>query len=370
MKFVVWLGLLGDYYMSGVLATTTTSDITNTIKTYYDRILLETLEPTLRFYQFAEKKPVPRGEGVSVIWNRVVGFDLGRILTEGQGGTLSAGRNLSTVKVSAIVNQYGDWCPISDIADWASIMDVGKAAVERLAEQMAKTIDRVIANEIVNHVSSTTSYLHNKFKTSTEVTDYWGMTSTVSSGIMTVSAANVIAVSDVKDVIFGLKSLNVKPYSGNDYMAIMPTEVASDFVEDSTFINFHQYVEKGIDTLYNGELGKVYGCRIVDAPTGPAKRGSNSGGTASTIAYGTVIFGKGFYGCVEFPEKQETYFVDGASKSDPLNQTKVYGWKANMAAKVLNPSCGMVLWTGAHNTTTAYAESAGSGLRHEDPSSY
>lgn len=353
-----------------LVATTTTSDISNTIKTYFDRVLLETLDPTLRFFQFADKKPVPKNEGTSVRWNRVSRFDLGRILTQGTSMTLSAGRNLSTVAISAIVNQYGDIVPISDVASWASIMDVGKAAVERLGAQMAETIDRVTANAIINHVSAANALGHHLFKTSTELTDYWGMTSTISAGIMTVSSTNVIAVSDVKDSVFKLRSLNVKPYTGNDYIAIMNTETAADFVGDSQFINFHQYVEKGVDTLYNGELGKVYGCRVVDAPTGPAMRGSNSGGTASTIAYGTVIFGKGFYGAVDFPEGMNTYIADGASKSDPLNQITVYGWKANYASKVLNTSAGLTLWCGSKTTTAAYAESASSGLRHEDPSTY
>ena len=126
-----------------------------------------------------------------------------------------------------------------------------------------------------------------------------------------------------------------------------------------------------MDALYNGDFGKLYGCRLIETPIGPAKRGSNSGGTASTIAYGTVIFGKGFYGVTEFDGGGiNTYMSEGASKSDPLDQTLVYGWKANYTAKVLNPSAGVVFWAGSNDTTAADAESAGSGLRHEDPSSY
>lgn len=357
--------------MTDFLATTLNTDVSNTIKTYYDRVLLETMESELRFHQFADKKPVPKGEGTSVKWNIVKNFDMGRILTEGQAGTVSAGRNLSTLAVSAIVQQYGDWCPVSDVAQAASIMDVGKQAVERLAYQMAKTIERVTANAIVNGVSTAGQNVQHWFKTSTEFTKYYGMTSTISAGIMTVSATNIMAVSDIKDAVYQLKKQGVKPYDGKDYIGILPTEVAANIAGDSTFIGFHQYVEKGVDNLYNGELGKVYGCRLVDAPEGPVKRGSNAGGTASTMAYGSIIMGKGFYGAVEFfGEGMSTHMVKGATKSDPLDQFSIYGWKANYAAKALNPSAGLVLWTGARETTEAYAESANSGLRHEDPSSY
>lgn len=356
--------------MTDFLATTTSSDISNLIKSYYDRVLLEVLDPTLKFFQFGIKKPCPKGEGTSVIWNLPYKWDLGRILTEGQAFTISSGRNLSTYKVSAIIQQYGDICAISDIASVTAIADVDQLAIERLGEQAALTLDRVVANAIIHAVSAAGMTNHHLFKTSSEVTDYWGMTSTISAGIMTVSATNIIAVSDIKDAIFKLRALNVHPYTGQDYIGILTTEQMSDIAGDSAFIGFHQYVEKGVDALYNGEMGKLYGCRLIEAPTGPAKRGSNYGATASSIAYGAVIFGKGFYGVTEWDGGLQTYVTTGASKSDPLNQFSVYGWKCDFTAKVLNPSAGLVLWTGSRDTTVAYAESAGSGLRQEDPPSY
>ena len=51
--------------------------------------------------------------------------------------------------------------------------------------------------------------------------------------------------------------------------------------------------------LYKGELGQVYGVRMIETNWGPQKRGSNAGGSDSTVAYATVIFGKGFFGCTE-----------------------------------------------------------------------
>jgi len=51
----------------GLGAITAVSDLTNTVKTYYDRMLLETLDPETKFYQFAVKKPLPKGEGNAVV---------------------------------------------------------------------------------------------------------------------------------------------------------------------------------------------------------------------------------------------------------------------------------------------------------------
>jgi N4-gp56 family major capsid protein len=349
---------------------TNTTTLTNTIKTFYDRMLLEALDPMLVFYQFGIKKPLPTGEGMSVYWNLPRRLALGYALSQGSPVLLSAGYALSTTRVSAIINQYGGFTDWSDLVGLTSITDVGEMASQRLGAQAGETIERVIVNAIQHHVSASGFNGHHIFKTSAEVTDYWGMTSTVSAGIMTVSSTNVIAVSDIRNARSKLKALNVPAYEGNDYIAIVNTETANYILGDSTFINFHQYVDKGVDNLYNGEIGRVYGVRFVETTQGPAKRGSNAGGTSSTIAYGTVIFGKGFYGVTELDGGIKTYISEGASKADPLNQTTVYGWKSSFTSKVLNTSAGLILWTGAGETTAAYAESASSGLRQEDPTSY
>jgi N4-gp56 family major capsid protein len=189
----------------------------------------------------------------------------------------------------------------------------------------------------------------------------------------TVSCLNVIAVSDIRRSIYELKHLDVQPYEGADYVAIINTDTAEDLVGDSTWINFHQYAAPGQANLYTGEIGKIYGCRFVETTQGPCTRGSNDGSTASSLAYGTVIMGKGFYGVTELDGGIKTYITQGAQKSDPLNQTTTYGWKANFIAKLLNTSAGLVFWagSGSGDSTTVGDESAsGSVTRYKYPASY
>lgn len=349
--------------------TTTAGAGSSLVRSYYDRVLLERTMQQTRFLQFGVKKNLPTGEGNSVTWNRKRALDLGWQLSEGV--PTSTGYTLSTTQISRTISQYGAHVPVSDLINLMSITDIGRMATEELADQAARTLDRVVANEIVNHDTRIAQdSCHYMFKTSTEVTDYWGETSGISSVVMTVSSTNVLAVSDLRRAAFSLRTLGAEPYEGQNFIAIMNTDTAEDIAGDSTWINFHQYTDKGIDNLYNGEIGMVYGVRVVATNWGPSKRGSNAGGTASTVAYGTVIFGKGFYGVTELGGGINTVGpITGPSKSDPLNQTTIYGWKANFAASVLNPSAGLVLFAGSGDTTTADAESAG-GPRDDNPPSY
>jgi N4-gp56 family major capsid protein len=360
------------------MANTTTSTLANTISTYYDRVLLEALDPALKFYQFGIKKPLPKGEGKTVVWNLPYRLAIGSTLTEGRTTPASGGGNaLSTYKVSAIIQQYGGYTAITDLVDLTSITDVMKLAAERLGAQAGETIERVIITEcFFAHVATTGGSPHHLVKTSAEITDAWTAISGVSvvaanGGITnTVSSTNVLAVSDIRSAAFKLRKLNVPPYEGNDYVAIMNTETAEDIAGDSTFINFHQYVDKGVDALYNGEIGKIYGVRIIETTNGLVCRGSNSGGTASTVAYGTVIMGKGFYGVTELDGGIKTYISKGADKGDVLDQVTTYGWKANFIAKLLNVSAGLVFWAGSGDTSDIATESAGGPYSFTAPSSY
>lgn len=364
-----------------VAASTTQSTLTNTVKTYYDRLLLEMLKPQAKYYQFGVKKPLPTNEGKSVLWNRPIRLGIGFTLSEGV--PTSTPNALSTAKVSALIQQYGGFTAISDLVDLTSITDVQTMATEVLAQQAAETVERAIISECFIACSATANNIpHHLYKTSGGVYEEWGTVSglsvcsngTVPGGpVGTVSCLNVIAVSDVRNAIYKLKALNAAPYEGNDYVAIVNTETANNLVGDSSWINFHQYAAPGQANLYSGEIGKIYGCRFVETNLGPVARGSNDGSTASSLAYGTVIMGKGFYGVTELDGGIKTFTSQGPDKADPLNQVTTKGWKIAFASKLLNTSCGLVFWAGVgsgYSTTVGDESASGSVTRYAAPTAY
>lgn len=358
-------------------ALTNVTSLTNTIKQYYDRVMLDVLDPTLKFYQFGEKRPLPKGTGLTMVWNRPTRLAKGFLLSEGV--TTSTANALSTSKVSAIIRQFGGYTSVSDLVDLTSITDVMTMAAERLGVQAGETIERVIVNELA--IGNAGAGIH-IVKNSATVGDYFESVSGVSvcsNGTAPGSVlgatgcyANIIAVSNIRSAIYRLKKLNVKPYEGNDYVSIINTDTAEDLVGDSTWVNFHQYAAPGQTNLYTGEIGKIYGCRFVETNQGPAIRGiGDSLSTASAVIFGTLIMGKGYFGVTELDGGIKTFISQGADKSDPLNQITTYGWKANFIAKVLNASAGVWFWAGSGDTTIIGDESASGGvLRYAYPTAY
>lgn len=332
---------------------TTTTSLTNTIKTYYDRMLLEVLDPQTKFYQFATLKPLPTGEGTSVIWNRPTRLSVGQKLTAGQKPSAN---ELSTSKVSASIEIYGGYSLIQDLVSLTSITDVMNIATERLAVQAAETIDRAIMQAITQHNDITGVSAMHAIKASA------GLYISTFNFIGNTYSNTVLAVSDVRSMASELRRRNVVPYDGENFVGIIRPEVEEDLTSDSTWQNWHQYTTP--EYLYRGEIGRVHGVRFVRSALGPVSAGSGSGdavsaaAATSAVAYGTVIFGRDFYGATELDGGIKTFLVQGADKADPLNQDTTYGWKAFFTAKILNVSAGLTLWTGSNDTFTGSSDSA------------
>ena len=330
----------------GTLSTTTT--LTNLIKSYYDRMLLETLDPQTKYFQFAVKKPLPTSEGTSVIWNRPRRLGNGQKVT---AGIKPSANVLSTIKVSSLIEVYGGYTVLEDTVQLTAITDTLDMATQELAKQAAETIDKSIMQAILffDDPDTAVSSVH-------VVKSSASLLISTDNFVANTYSDTLIAVSDIRRCAGELRRRNAPTFDGQNYVGIINPVVSEDLRSDSTFQNWHQYITP--ENLYAGEIGRVEGVRFVETTLTPVSAGSGNGiaisattGT-SALAYGTNIFGRGYYGATELDGGIKTFLVQGASKDDPLNQTTTYGWKAHFTSKVLNVSAGLTLWTGSGDTMT------------------
>jgi len=96
------------------------------------------------------------------------------------------------------------------------------------------------------------------------------------------------------------------------------------------------------ENLRKGVAGTYAGAKIiVDNNIATSANGSNG----ATLYY-SLLLGRGVLAATELDGGIKSYFVaGGASKSDPINQFVLIGWKANFVAKLLNVICGKILVT-------------------------
>lgn len=351
-------------------STTTATGLQTAMSTYYDSLLIATLDPMTRFYQFGQKRPLPQNQGKVVVWNRGIALPLGYELSE--GSPVSAVNRVSTTNVSATLTQFGDSVNISDLVQLTSVVEARKFATERLAHQAANTIDTVIKLAILDKPGGVLQNM--------TVTHYIkGSTSAYFAGSQDVIATASdprMQVSDIRRVVFYLKGKDVPTFDGTNYIGIIHPTTEEDIIGDSKWENFHQYTTP--ENIYRGEIGRLYGVRFVESTLAPVSAGSANGialsvAGVSQLAYGTVIFGKEFYGVTEVDGGVKTFLNDQPDKYDPLNQTTMAGWKANFISRVLNPSCGVVAWAASGDSMTgasALSARRAAGLNIEWPTAW
>jgi len=348
--------------MADILSNTT--NLSNLVPTLYSKRLLERLEPNCRAYQLAEKRTIPANSGKTILWNRYVQLDEGMSLTE---GTVPGPSALSTVTVSATLVQYGNLVKITDLVEEAAISNVVKDAVDVLGDNAAKTIDKYILNQIgwygsaigaLSACSATfTSYqfgtLYSKTSGSLDG-EFWGDPSTFVNASDMVSLP--ISVSAIRKTVTHLRELNVSPLDDGFYHSMIHPTAIDALRGHTDWITWNQYTRP--EKMERGLMGEVEGVKFYDDPNMSTSNFSGMQvstciGSSFGTVYGTIIFGRGAYAVTELEgagtgdNATKVYVVPRSrpDKADPLQQFSYVGYKATLAAKILNPSCGVVLIT-------------------------
>lgn len=313
------------------MSTETTSTLSNVVKTYYDRLLLENLYPNYLHGQFGDPgRVITLPSGVSTVeWRRWAALSAATTpLTE---GTTPAGSNHTVTLVTQNTAQYGDFVTYSDVLDMQSIDPFVERTVIAQGYQAAETLDQITRNVLVAGTNI----------------QYAGAVGARGS----VASSNKLSVSEVKKAVKTLEAANVPRINGS-YICIAHPYALHDLMADAEFILTSQY--NGAQALYAGEVGSYYGVRFLRTTNAKVFSAAGSG---SIDVYASLMFGQHWFGTVKYmdmtggqkvPTAQGNFMVEmfmkplGSSGSaDPLNQRGSIGWKVSHAVKILNQSCGL-----------------------------
>lgn len=301
------------------MALTTSSTLAQPIKAYYEKRFLMRAEMNFIYEQLGEPGRIPKGEGKTVVWNKMTNPTAKTTaLTEGTDPTPSG---LSASLVSATLSQYGNFEQVTDLLELTAIDGTIKESIDVLAYEASLTIDTVIRDAIVSggtQLIVTAAYSNSA-----------GFTPTRNS----INSDDVLTVADIRRGRRQLKRFSAKPHTKDRYVAAAHPDVIFDLQGDTNWVNAHIYTEKGIDAVYNGEAGELYGTRWVETENAPVLTNS---GSAGTEVYLTFLMGKQFFGVSKL-QNLETY-VDSPSPRSALRLYSDIGWKASFAVKVLNDS--------------------------------
>lgn len=295
---------------------TTSSGLSASMQTYYERKMLENVMPQLVHAQFADKYPIPQNNGKSISmrkWTPLTAQTTA--LTEGVPPT---GQALAMTQVSANISQYGGFVSVSDLLDMVALDPVILGATELIANQAALTLDTLTRDAI----SSGTQVVY-------------GITSAGEQATLRsqITAAHRVTLKTIHQAVLLLKQANA-PRIDNSYVAIVHPAVSEALMASDEWVDVNKYAYP--EKIFNGEIGKLAGVRFVETTNAYIYTGS---GASSADVYSTLVFGAHAFATIDLEGGGLRHIVKqmgSAGSADPLNQMATVGWKAIHCAKIIN----------------------------------
>jgi N4-gp56 family major capsid protein len=379
------------------MPVTTSTTLTNQFQNYFSKELLSIVQQETILDQFGMKAPIPKNNGNKAIsMFRFGAPSIGSVqsLTEGTAIASANYRALALNKLDKSLAQYGQVIGLTDILRATDLFNSLQQATKTSGLDMALWVDSVIRNTLIgSNLTASGSSIGSAaegggtFDNSDACNTAAGSggikvygnpatltTQTFSALNSDTTAANTtMTASAVLDSMTRLKR-NRAPLINGGYVLATDPRVARDLMRDSDWLNASNYGNKG-QPFYKGEVGSIYGCRVVTQTNSFVSTGS--GTAADEFVYQASAAGGGlavskdiiasfFFGNEAFgipaltgddPLSPKIVITDTPDKSDPLNQLVTVGVKLYFATLRLaagnTGSTGNPVWYLVHRTKTS-----------------
>ena len=296
-------------YTSENTNMTGSTGLTPGMQTYYNRELLRTFEPELVHLQFGDEHRMPENSGLTMSMRKIIPLETKTdALAEGEPGESVM---LTETEVTVRLEQYGEYARCTDKLD-LSHLDMNILRKTKLfGDAGARSIDAVVREELAT--CTNVIYAGGKAKRS-ELT-----------------SGDKITGRELRK----LKKAHAQTFGGY-YIAIMGPDTFYDLQDDETFVAVSRYQDK--EAVYSGEIGRLFGCRIVETTEAKIFEGAGAGGTDVASI---IVLGQYAYGYTSFKGAKPRVIVKpagSAGTADPLEQISTVGWKMDgFGVKMLQP---------------------------------
>ena len=300
-------------YTSANTNMTASTGLTPGMQTYYNRELLRTFEPELVHLQFGDEHRMPENSGLVMNMRKIIPLEANtNTLSEGEPGESVM---LTETEVTVKLEQYGEYARCTDKLD-LSHLDMNILRKTKLfGDAGARSIDAVVREEL----ATCTNVIYAGGKTSRSA----------------LTSADKLTTKELRKAVRKLKKAHAQTFGGS-YIAIVGPDTFYDLQDDETFVAVSRYQDK--EAVYTGEIGRLFGCRIVE--TTEAKVFEGAGASGADVA-SVIVLGQYAYGYTSFKGAKPRVIVKpagSAGTSDPLDQISTVGWKMDgFGVKMLQP---------------------------------
>lgn len=305
---------------------TTTGDI-SPVNSFFNRDLLFRAQPRLVHNRWGQVKNIPMGNSSTVTFSRF--SNLSVATTALVEGVTPPGSKLAVTRITATVQQYGDYITLSDRLTMTTEDPVRLEANMILGDQAGNTLDQLTRDVLVGGTNVIYAGSGNSARADVAAGDVITLAN-IQSAELTLKAANAVYVTSFVDPSTGYNTVPLPPsFIGICHIYTTPTIRAM-----TGFTKVELYAQPG--ARMEGEIGKVESTRFIETVNAKVFTGA---GTSSIDVYATLIMAAYAYATTAVAGRALENIVKplgSAGTGDPLDQRETAGWKATFVAKILN----------------------------------
>lgn len=303
------------------MAATTSTTLAADLQTYFSKRLLDINAKDQVLQTAAYKENIPSNSSKTISFTQYSRLAVpGSVLTE---GTTPSDTTVSNTAITAVVDQWGAFVTLTDIAELTVKHPVVGELEMLLGEQANETIETQINTVLVAGT-------------------------TVAYGGAPAASRVALAIGDVMTTTVlqrSLKTLRVngaRPVVNGNFVLFVDPSVEQDLLADSTFkvaAQFGNTAKTGESYQSGSILGTWFGIEV---------RRSNIIPTiaSTTTVHTSYLVGRNAYAMTTL-QNLETYVEAPGGVSDPLHQRRTIGWKVAFKSVILNQNFMVRIETGS-----------------------
>lgn len=308
------------------MAIQATTTLTQEMNDYYEKVFLARAEYEYIFSQGAQMRTQPANDGKTVVFTRHT--PLATATTALTEGVNPAEVSLTAANVSATLGEYGNTVKISRFLSLTSIDAGNKEKIEVVGQNMGETIDELTRNELFTGATA--------------------QLAGAKSVLTDVAITDVLSVAELRKAVRTLKSNKARRFQDRvaPWMGKVGPATSYDLTTDSTFLSADIY-DNGAEKLYNGELGKILGVRLIESPN---QYESVNAGTSNADVFSNFIHGADAFGCIDLAgDKPQLYILPHTQidSGNPAGRFSTIAWATSYVCKTLNANWLINIKTGA-----------------------
>ena len=302
---------------------TKTSDLNaGILQEYLNRKTIDNLDLTCKFVQFGEKPTVQDGYN-TIRWAKFTRLTASNVSAISPEDTNPDAVDFDATSVTATPSRYGCVVKLTDLTISNTVIPFLKGAAERIGVAMGEKIDTAIQASIIDAATNL------KF----------GPTFERAAAADVISTDKATGAALAKWYAF-LKNKGALPFDADgSYVAIISEQVAYDLKTDTAtggWIDTAKYATP--DKIFAGEIGKLFGIRIVTS-----NNITTTSGTTGVTTYPCYVLGKGAYGVANWQNLEVLISPDAPSTANPLNLYRSVGAKVAFGTQVLQDDALLIV---------------------------